>query len=157
MAWASQGEEVLIALTHYLAQLNPRKKAKLRRTYNKAINHFLGEWTNLNKVTFINLKNRENVWSNLSLATLKESIGLGPQQYCVICSYKFDFETLFMLTLYYLPKEKFCMYPEDESLASPFLYAPWDILGQRIYTQPTISIDSYLAYLEYRARVALLL
>ena len=47
------------------------------------------------------------------------------------------------------------MYPEDESLGGPFLYAPWDILGQRICTQPTISIDSYLAYLEHRARATL--
>ena len=58
MAWASQGEEVLTALSHYVAQLNPREKAELRHTYNKAINPFLGEWKNLNEVTFVNLTNR---------------------------------------------------------------------------------------------------
>ena len=79
MAWTLQGEEVLATLTHYVAQLNPRKKAKFKHTYNKAIDPFLGEWTNLNKVTFVNLRNRKNVWSNLSLVTLKEAIGLGPQ------------------------------------------------------------------------------
>ena len=155
MSCTSQGEEVLAALTHYVAQRNPRKKTKLRHIYDKAIDPFLGEWTNLNEVTFVNLRNREIVWRNLSLAMLKEAIGLGPQQYCVIHSYIFDFETLLMLTLHYLPREKFCMYPEDESLGGPFLYAPWDILGRRICTHPTISIDCYLTYLESRARVAL--
>ena len=130
-------------------------KTKLRHIYNKAIDPFLGEWANLNKITFVNLKNRENVWSNLRLAMLKETIRLRPQCYCVIRSYNFDFETLLMLILHYLPREKFCMYPKDKSLGDPFLYAPWNILGQRICTQPTISIDSYLAYLEHRARVAL--
>ena len=155
MAWASQGEEVLTALTHYVAQLNPRKKAELEHTYDKAINPFLEEWTNINEVTFVNLRNRENVWSNLSLATLKEAIGLGPQHYCVIHSYNFYFEILLMLTLHYFPKEKVCIYPKDETLRGTFLYAPWDILGQRIYTRFTISIERYLAYLEYRARAAL--
>ena len=100
----------------------------------RPIDPFLGEWINLNKVTFLNLRNRENVWSNLSLATLKEAIGLEPQRYCVIRLYNFDFETLLMLTLHYLPRGKFCMYPEDESRGRPFLYAPWDILGQWICT-----------------------
>ena len=106
MAWASQGEELLTALTHYVAHLNPRKKAKLRHTYDRAINPFLGEWTSLNEVTFVNLRNRENVWDNLSLAILKEAVGLGPQCNCVIQSYNFDFETLLMLILHYLPREK---------------------------------------------------
>ena len=155
MAWTSQGEEVLAALTQYISQLNPGKKIELRHIYDRAIDPFLGEWTNLNEVIFVNLKNGENVWSNLSLATLKEAIGLGPQQYCVIHLCNFDFETLLMLTLNCLPREKLCMYLEDESLGGPFLYAPWDILGQRIFTWPSISIDSYLVYLEYRASVAL--
>ena len=86
---------------------------------------------------------------------LKEAVGLGPQCYYVICSYNLDFENLLMLTLHYLPKMKFCMYPEDETLGGPFLYTPWDILGERICTQPTISIDCYLAYLEHRSRAAL--
>ena len=69
---------MITAVTHYVAQISPRKKAELRPTYDKAINPFLGEWTNLNKVTFFNLTNKENVWSNLNLAMLKEAVGLGP-------------------------------------------------------------------------------
>ena len=83
----------------------------------------------LNRVTFVNLQNRENVWDNLGLAMLKEAIGLGPQQYCIICSFNLDLETLLILTLHYLPRGKFCIYPEDETLGGPFLYTPWDILG----------------------------
>ena len=92
MAWNYQGEEVLEALTRYVAQLSPQRKAVLGHTYNKAVNPFSGEWTSLNGITFVNLLNRENVWDNLGLAMLKEAIGLGPQHYCVICSYHLDFE-----------------------------------------------------------------
>ena len=37
-----------------------------------------------------------------------------------------------MLVLHYLPKDKFCMYPEDETLLGPFLHAPWDDIGKSI-------------------------
>ena len=103
----------------------------------------------MNQVTFVNLRNRENVLSNLKLAMLKEIVGLGPQYYCVIHSHNLDFESFFMLILHYLPKDKFCIYLEDESLRGPFLYEPWKILGQRICTQPTILLERYLAYLEH--------
>ena len=132
MPWNSQGEEVLEALSWYATQLSPQKKAELGHTYDKAVNPFLGEWTNLNGITFVNLQNRENVWDNLGLAMLKEAIGLGPHCYCIIHSYNLDFENLLMLTLLYLPKTKFCMYPEEETLGGPFLYSPWDAMGRRI-------------------------
>ena len=83
---------------------------------------------------------------------LKELVGLGPPYYCVIKSYNFDFEFLLILMLHYLPKDKFCIYLEDESLRGSFLYEPWKFLGQRICNQPTISLEGYLAYLEYQAR-----
>ena len=91
----------------------------------------------------------------LGLAMLKEAIGLRPQRYCIIRSYNLDFKNLFMLTLFYLPKAKFCMYPEDETLGGPFLYTPWDILGRRICGRPSISIDCYLAYLTHKVRAIL--
>ena len=134
MAWASQGEEVLEALSQYVAQLNPQKKAELGHIYDRAVNPFSGEWTNLDGITFVNLQNRENVWDNLGLAMFKEAIGLGPYCYCIIQSYNLDFENLLMLTLLYLPRDKFCMYPEEETLEGPFLHSPWDILGRSICT-----------------------
>ena len=106
----------------------------------------------MNQVIFVNLRNRENVLSNLKLAMLKEIVGLGPQYYCVIHSYNLDFESLLMLILHYLPKDKFCIYPENESLRGPFFNEPWKILGQRICNQLTISLERYLSYLEYQAR-----
>ena len=84
---------------------------------------------------------------------LKEIVGLGPQYYCVIHSLNLDFESFFILVLQYLPKDKFCIYLEDESLRGPFLYEPWKILGQRIYNQSTILLETYLAYLEHKARL----
>ena len=75
MAWTSQGEEVCVALLDYIACLTPEKKAKLKNIYGKAIKPFWGEWTAMNQVTFVNLRNRENFLSNLKLAMLKEIIG----------------------------------------------------------------------------------
>ena len=108
----------------------------------------------MNQVIFVNLRNRENVLSNLKLAMLKEIVGLGPQYYYVICSYNLDFESFLMLILHYLTKDKFCKYLENESLRGPFLYEPWKILGQRICNRPTISLERYLSYLEHQARLA---
>ena len=42
------------------------------------------------------------------------------------------------------------LYPEDEILRGPFLYAPWDSIGHRLCTCPTVSLEDYLAY---RARI----
>ena len=124
-------------------------------TYDQAVNPFSREWTSLNGITFFNLQNREDVWDNLGLAMLKEAIGLGPQRYCIIWLYNLDFENLLMLTLVYLPKEKFCMYPEEETLGGPFLYSPWYVLGRMIRGRPSISIDFYLAYLAHKVRAIL--
>ena len=127
-------------------------KAELGHIYNKAVNPFSREWTNLDGITFVNLQNREAVWDNLGLAMLKEAVGLGPHCYCIIKSYNVDFENLLMLTLLYLPKEKFCMYPEEETLEGPFLHSPWDTLGRRTCVRPSISISCYLAYLAHKVR-----
>ena len=152
MAWTSQGEEVREALSRYVTRLDAQKKAELGHIYDKAINPFLGEWTNLDGITFVNLQNRENVFDNLGLAMFKEAIGLGPCRYCIVRSYNLDFENLLMLILLYLPRDKFCIYPEEETLEGPFLHSPWDILGRRICTRPSIPIELYLAYLEYKVR-----
>ena len=98
----------------------------------------------MNQFIFVNLRNRENVLSNLKLAMLNKLLGLGPQYYCIIKSYNFYFESLLMFVLHYLPKDKFCIYPKNESLRGPFLYEPWKILGQRICNRPTILIERYL-------------
>ena len=92
------------------------------------------------------------MWGNLGLAMFKGAIGLGPYHYCIIQSYNLDFKKLLMLTLLYLPRDKLCMYPEDETLEGPFLHSPRNILGKRICTRPSISIDLYLAYLAYKVR-----
>ena len=78
MAWTSQGEEIRAALLGYTTRLSPEKKTGLKNIYGRVINPFWGEWTTLNQVIFENLRNRENVLSNLKLTMLKELVGLGP-------------------------------------------------------------------------------
>ena len=129
MAWASQGKEVLEALSRYVAQLDPQKKAELGHIYNKAVNPFSGEWTNLDGITFVNLQNRKNVWDNLGLAMFKEAIGLGPYRYCIVRSYNLDFENLLMLTLLYLPKESFVFTLRMRHLGDHFCILHGILLG----------------------------
>ena len=152
MAWTTPGEEIRTTLLNYTTRLSLERKTELKNIYGKAINPFWGEWTTPNQVIFVNLRNQENVLSNLKLAMLKELVGLGPHYYYVIKYYNFDFESLLMFVLHYLPKDKFCIYPEEETLEGPFLHSPWDILSRRICAGPSISINHYLAYLAYKVR-----
>ena len=78
MDWKTPGEEICTTLLNYTAHLLLEKKAELKNIYGKAINPFQGEWTTMNQVIFVNLRNRENVLSNLKLAIVKELVGLGP-------------------------------------------------------------------------------
>ena len=74
-----------------MCQLNPEKKKNLRENYDSAMSPFYGEWKTMNEVTFVTLRNRENVIDNLSLAVFKEIVGLGSQWYCVVRSFNHDF------------------------------------------------------------------
>ena len=152
MAWSSKGEEVRGILKDYVCQLEPEEKKSLSERYDRAVSPFYGEWKTMNGVTFVSLRNRENVIENLSLAVFKEMVGLGSQRYCIVRSFNRDFELFLLLALHYLPKEKFCIYPEDETLSGPFLRAPWIDLGRNLCSRPTISIDAYIAYLELRVK-----
>ena len=78
MAWASQGKEVQTILKQYVGQLGIQEKANLSYIYDKEMAPFLGEWEMNDGITFVTLKNCMNVLENLSLATLKEMLGLGP-------------------------------------------------------------------------------
>ncbi len=152
MAWNSQGEQIRETLKNYAAQLKPAQKKDLEKYYDKAFAPFRGAWQELRGITYVNLTTRENVIENISLSVLKEMMGLGPQHYCVIRSFNPDFEALLFLALHYLPKDKFWMYPEEETLAGPFLHSPWSTLGREICNRPSISIEAHLEYLAMRIK-----
>ena len=154
MAWTSKGEEVKGTLVAYVNQLEPKGQKNLRKLYDKAMSPSCGEWMTMNEVTFVNLRNWENVLDNLSLAIFKEAVGLGPQCYCILQSHNADFESFLLLALHYLPREKFCIYPEDDVLVGPFVHTPWIDLGRDLCSRPTISIETFLTYLAVRAREA---
>ena len=152
MAWESKGEEVRETLRRYVLQLDCDQQETLRRIYGLKISPFRGEWKTKDGITFVNLRNRENVLDNLSLAVLKEMLGMGPRQYCIVRSYNREFESFLIIALHYLPRNKICMYPSDETLLGSFLYLPWRDIGRRICSQPSISVDTYMDYLTWRAR-----
>ena len=106
----------------------------------------------MNGLTFVNLRNRENVLNNLSLAVLKEMLGMGLRQYCIVRSYNREFKSFLILALHYLPRDKICMYPRHETLLGSFLYSPWRELGRKICSRPSIYEDAYIEYLTWRVR-----
>ncbi len=152
MSWDSQEEIVCQRLKDYVVSLKPEEKKKLGDAYERTLSPHFGKWTTMNDLTFVILRQRQNVLDSISLALLKEMIGLGPLRYCVVRSYNQEFESLLMLALHYLPKGKFCMYPEEETLAGPFLHSPWSRLGKDICSRPTIPIEVYIAYLALAAK-----
>ena len=84
MVGASQGEEVHVVLKDYVAWLRIQEMANLSSIYDKKMAPFLGEGKTIDDITYVILRNHLNVLENLSLATLKEMIGLGSWLYCVI-------------------------------------------------------------------------
>ena len=98
----------------------------------------------MNGVTFVSLRKRENVIENLSLAVFKKMVGLGSQWYCIVRSYNQEFKSFLLLVdLHYPPKEKFCVYPKDETLSRLFLCAPWIDLGRNLCSLPSLTFDEY--------------
>ena len=72
MAWESKGEEVQETLWSYMLQLDcDQQEETLCRIYGLKISPFRGEWKTMNGLTFVNLRNRENVLNNVSLVVLK--------------------------------------------------------------------------------------
>ena len=125
MAKESKGEEVHETLQSYVLQLDCDQQDTLCRTYDLKMSPFWGEWKTMNGLTFVNMGNRENVLNNLSLVLLKEMLGMGPRLYCIVRSYNREFESFLILALHYLPRDKICMYPRNETLLGSFLYSPW--------------------------------
>ena len=107
-----------------MLQLDCDQQETLRKIYGLKISPSTGEWKTMDGLTFVNLRNHENVLNNLSLVVLKEMLGMGPRQYCIVRSYNREFESFLILALHYLPRNKICMYPRNETLLGSFLYLP---------------------------------
>ena len=120
MAWSSLGEETREVIKNYVHELTLEQKVHLQKAYDWSMFPRNGEWETLQDVTFITLRNRDQVLQNLGLAILKEAFDLGARKYCIIRSYNRDFESFMILILHYLPRDKFCMYPKDEFLSGSF-------------------------------------
>ena len=56
---------------------------------------------------------------------LKEVVGLGPQQYCIVFNCASNFYSKLNMIMVYLPLEKMVLYQAQESLGGPFLHEPW--------------------------------
>ena len=62
---------------------------------------------------------------NLRIAMLMESIGVGPQHYCICFDPSIDTYRKLKLLLYSLPQKKMFIYLANARLEGPFLHEPW--------------------------------
>ena len=63
----------------YVLQIDCDQQNTLCKIYVLKMSPFRKEWKTLNGLTFVSLRNQENVINNLSLAVLKEFLGMGPK------------------------------------------------------------------------------
>ena len=82
---------------------------------------------------------------NLRIAMLMESVGVGPQHYCICFDPSPDTYRKLKLFLYSLPQEKMFIYPADARLEGPFLHEPWLSRARAIQSRPSLTREEYVA------------
>ena len=95
----------------------------------------------------------DDVIENLRIAMLMESVGQGPQRYCIHFEDTDDefsddypgFYCLLQLVLYALPQERIFLYPVGVTLRGPFLHEPWLSRARAIQSHPLITEEEFAA------------
>ena len=81
---------------------------------------------------------------NLRIAMLMESVGVGPQHYCICFDPSPDTCRKLKLLIYSLPQEKMFIYPADARLEGPFLHEPWLSRARAIQSRPSLTSEEYV-------------
>ena len=84
-------------------------------------------------------------YGNIKIAMIKEGLGIGPERYCIAFNRSPTFYSKLKLLMCYLPREKMFLYPSGARLEGPFLHEPWLSRGRQICSNPSITLDEYLA------------
>ena len=82
---------------------------------------------------------------NLHIAMLMESVGVGPQRYCICFDPSPKTYRKLRLLLYSLPQEKMFIYPADARLEGPFLHEPWLSGARAFVSHSSLNRDEYVA------------
>ena len=100
-------------------------------------------------ITCVDLTWSPFLLGSLRIAMLKETIGIGPQRYCVLGYPDDQFFRRLQLLLSCLPEDKIFLYPGGRRLGGPFLLEPWLSRGQRLLSRPSLTPakfhDSFVA------------
>src|SRR3569623_1150289 len=92
------------------------------------------------KVVIATVYDDDHFEKNLKVAMIKEMVGLGPAQYCVVDGDLDDFEDRLRYLLRFLPSHKVCLFPEHEFLEGPFSLPPWNTIGRLICNRPILVV-----------------
>ena len=65
------------------------------------------------------------IYDNLKVILLKEAVGLGSLQYCIVYHLGREFSKKLKTIMFFLPLEKMFLYPSNATLEGPFLQEPW--------------------------------
>ena len=85
-----------------------------------------------------------DIAKNLKFAILKEAIGLGPSQYCIIHHPGRKFSKWLKTIMFFLPPEKMFLYLANSTLGGRFLQEPWLSWGCDLASKPSITFTEYL-------------
>ena len=86
-----------------------------------------------------------DIADNLKVAILKEAVGLGPSQYCIVHHPGRKFPKRLKTIMFFLPLEKMFLYPAGDTLGGSFLQEPWLSRGRDLASRPSITFTEFLA------------
>ena len=141
----------MLVVRRHMEAMSLAKKQLLAKKYTEVFcgqgsQHRWGNitWQTSMGITYVTLWTEEHVYNNLRLAMIKEMMGIGPCQYCVICDPVVNFESKLLLLVHFLPHAKFSMHPSTEDLKGPFLHSPWREIGEGILSRPLDLKDPFI-------------
>ena len=156
MAWESREEEVMSVMGNHMAVMDDKNRVRMCKIFtdvffpNRLESWGHTKWITHWGVTFITMWSKEHLMRNISYAMMKEHLGVGPHQYCILSNMMPHFESRVLMLLRYLPRHKLVFYPRMYYLDGPFQRAPWRREGRRIMRRKikfrhTIAVSLYMA------------
>ena len=88
---------------------------------------------------------QRSIVDNLSVAILREAIGIAPERYCIFFHQGPEFYSKLKRLMSSLPQEKMFLYPAIARLEGPFLHEPWLSQGRAIRAHPSLTYAEYHA------------
>ena len=88
----------------------------------------------------------DHLTNNVRFALMKENLGVGPKQYCLVYEDKPQHNVHFAIVMTFLPRHKMFVYPEGVRLDGMFVEEPWLTRGISVCSRASISAEEFRTY-----------